>query len=84
MLKHLELTNPASCLNKAAADEPIFVLRAKDPRAAMAVRHWVTMAFGVHEPDKLAEAEALAQQMEDWRRRKVVEAAPGLPKASQS
>ena len=73
MLKHRELTDPKSCLNKAAPDEPIFVLRAKDARAAMAVRHWATMAHGLHEPEKLQEAEALAQQMDDWRKRNVPE-----------
>jgi hypothetical protein len=31
MIKNLELTNPDSCLNKAADDEMVFVLRAKDP-----------------------------------------------------
>ncbi|MDZ7735921.1 MAG: hypothetical protein U5P41_07330 [Gammaproteobacteria bacterium] len=31
------INNPGSCLNKAAADEPVFVLRAKDPLAAAIV-----------------------------------------------
>ena len=66
MLKKDELLHPKSCLNKAGADEPLFVLRAKDVLAPMAIRHWATMATGVHEPEKLAEAEALAKRMEDW------------------
>ena len=69
MLKKLELSTPKSCLNKAATDEPIFVLRAKDPLAAMTVRHWITMSEGLHESAKLEEAHKLAAMMEDWRKR---------------
>lgn len=69
MLKKLELSTPTSCLNKAAPDEPVFVLRAKDALAAMTVRHWITMADGVHEPAKLEEARKLAEVMESWRSR---------------
>ena len=71
MLKKLELATPKSCLNKPAADEPIFVLRAKDALAAMTVRHWATMAEGEHEADKLDEARKLADAMDDWRMRNV-------------
>lgn len=67
MKKVDELKTPTSCLNKAAADEPIFVLRAKDALAAMAVRHWATMAEGTHESDKLEEARQLADKMDEWR-----------------
>jgi len=75
MLKKDELKNPTSCLNKAAADEPIFVLRAKDENAAQTVRLWATMSTGFHEHAKIKEAEALAQQMDDWRKRNVALAA---------
>ena len=67
MLKKLELFTATSCLNKAASDEPVFVLRAKDKLAPMTVRHWATMAEGRQEPAKLAEALQLADQMEAWR-----------------
>lgn len=40
MLKRDELTNPESCLNKAADNEPVFVLRANDENAAPAVAAW--------------------------------------------
>lgn len=69
MQKRFELSTPTSCLNKAAPDEPVFVLRAKDLFAAMTVRHWATMAQGSHESSKIDEALALAGQMEDWRKR---------------
>jgi hypothetical protein len=66
MIKNLELLQPGSCLNKAAPDEPIFVLRAKDTLAPQTIRHWATMAFGIHEKEKIADAELLASAMEDW------------------
>lgn len=79
MLKQLELSNPKSCLNKARADEPVFVLRAKDRLAAMTVRHWIAMSEGLHEPDKLEEAEELAQKMEEWRAENDPEVAAPYP-----
>lgn len=77
-LKHIELANPASCLNKAAHDEPVFVLRANDPLAAQAVRLWAAMAIGGahHEPGKVQNALKLAEEMEQWRRGNVAEPAP--------
>lgn len=54
MIKATELSSPSSCLNKAAPDEPLFVLRAKDPVASMAIRHWATMARGYHEDEKIS------------------------------
>lgn len=40
MIKSDELSNMNSCLNKAYQDEPIFVLRAKDPIAPMIIHLW--------------------------------------------
>lgn len=40
MLKSLELATQTSCLNRAADDEPIFVLRANDENAPGAVIGW--------------------------------------------
>lgn len=85
MLKAEELRNPNSCLNKAEADEPIFVLRAKDLCAAQTVRLWATMAGGAtgcHEKAKIEEALALADQMVSWRARRFPEASlPVIDKA---
>lgn len=67
MLKRDELRTPTSCLSKAAPDEPIFVLRAKDPLAAQVVRLWADMADGIHEKDKTNEARQLAGAMDYWR-----------------
>lgn len=74
MLKADELRSPRSCINKAAPDEPVFVLRANDPLAAQTVRLWATMAHGVHEDEKRDEAMHLANMMDDWQSR--------LPKAA--
>lgn len=41
MLKREELTDPKSCLNKAADDEMLFVILGRDPAACAAVRAWV-------------------------------------------
>jgi hypothetical protein len=71
MLKQAELITPTSCLNKAAADEPIFVLRAKDIAAPMTLRHWAAMSNGIHEKSKIEEALRLATEMEDWHARNV-------------
>lgn len=68
MLKRDELKDPKSCLNKAADDEPIFVIRANDPLARKVVQHWAALALerGLHE-DKIDAAFRFANTMEAWR-----------------
>lgn len=70
MRKIDEIEQPTSCLNKARAEEPLFVLRAKDPEAPDTVRTWANNARtrGTHEPEKIAEAFAAAEAMETYRR----------------
>jgi hypothetical protein len=77
MRKQDELKGP-SCLTRAADDEPIFVLRAHDELASMAVRQW---AFAYRKKNtregsrdmtpkqqaKYREAMALATEMDLWR-----------------
>ncbi len=77
MLKADELTNPLSCINKAAPDEPVFVLRGKDPCAAYAVRMWANIAAhgSQHEPEKIAAARAWADIMEAYAREQTRKAA---------
>lgn len=76
MLKAQLLLDPKSCLNKASADEPVFVLRANDPAAPQAVRLWADMAEGgsLHSPEKIAGARNAADEMEAWQRKKYPEA----------
>ena len=52
-------------------DEPVFVLRAKDPIAPMAVRMWALMSalLHAHEDRKIAGAHDVARDMTVWRAR---------------
>jgi len=77
MRKSDELAASGSCLNRAASDEPIFVLRANDETAPGIVREWARRYLGEKLAEgqptsaqalKYAEAMELAGQMEDWRR----------------
>lgn len=75
-LKEVELANPISCINRAANDEPIFVLRANDANAAGTVREWARRymnekggnetAMTSAQRAKYYEALALAEDMEAW------------------
>ncbi len=69
MRKRDELANPESTLNRAAQEEPLFVIRAKDKLSASMVRQWAEAAAmtGAHEPEKIQEARELAEIMESWR-----------------
>lgn len=71
MLKRDEIANPNSCLNKAADDEPIFVIRAQDLSSGNLVRKWADAAetYGAS-AGKVAEARALADLMDVWPTRK--------------
>ncbi len=56
-----------SCYEKAAPDEPIFVLRAQDMLAPEIVREWAYRAAVEGSPrEKVDEARRLADRMEDW------------------
>lgn len=72
MIKRDELSNPASCLNKAGDDEPLFVLRAKDSEAPDAIADWINrrVAKGMneHNDPKMKEAYRLRLAMIAWRR----------------
>jgi hypothetical protein len=59
-----------SCLEKAAPDEPIFVLRAKDKLAPVVVKIWSLLGATWGVPyEKTSEARDCAQAMEDWQKR---------------
>jgi len=69
--KTFELTDPTSTLNKAFADEPIFILRAQDLTADGLVEQWANRAEKRGCPkDKCDEARRIAQAMRDWPVRK--------------
>ncbi len=77
--KQENLTDPNSCLGKAADDEPIFVLRARDPIAAHIVREWAKLAetYDLHESEKISRARDVADAMGVWRAAQ--ELPPGAP-----
>lgn len=56
-----------SCYNKAAMDEPLFVLRAQDILAPELVREWAHRAKAKGTPQtKVDEALQLADRMVEW------------------
>jgi hypothetical protein len=72
LIKSQEISDPRSCLNKAADDEPVFVLRAHDVIAPVIVDEWANMAESMGTPrEKVTEARVLASIMRSWRDRKV-------------
>jgi hypothetical protein len=68
MTKKEELENPNSCFNKALDDEPIFVIRAKDPIGAFIVQQWIDRAIkrGLH-ANRVDAAIDVASSCLDWR-----------------
>lgn len=82
-LPHLPIENGPSCLLRSQPDEPVFVLCARDPVAAITVRDWadyrehrmLNRATGpahmspewTREDNKIKEARQLADQMDAWK-----------------
>jgi hypothetical protein len=62
---------PGSCLAKAADDEWVFVLRAQDMSAPMAIRSWLEWNRRTLSPEKIAHAEQCIREMEAWPTRKL-------------
>ena len=65
------------CYGKAADDEPLFVLRAKDPAAPAAIQAWIVarLACGVSkdgEIERLKEAMQCVHAMSVWHHQNVV------------
>lgn len=58
------------CLVKAKEDEPVFVLRAKDPTAPKTIVNWCALNYGIQPEDKLEDAMSIAQDMEMYRNEK--------------
>ncbi len=56
----------SQCLQKAGDEEPIFVLRAKDPTAPSTIRKWVADNEGIQPAEKLKQALELALEMDGW------------------
>jgi cytochrome oxidase assembly protein ShyY1 len=62
--------NGIGCLGRSAADEPVFVLVARDKASSMVVRDWADMAekLGAGR-DKTWGAREQADRMQEWRER---------------
>lgn len=54
------------CYEKADPDEPMFVLLGRDPNAPILVRMWAQMREDREGRDKIQEALACADAMEEW------------------
>lgn len=63
--------DPNSCLNRAAPDEPLFLLRAHDIASSNTVRSWIKerLATGKNNPGdpQILDAERIAAEMDAWR-----------------
>lgn len=70
MLKRDEIADPKSCLNKAAGDEPLFVLRAQDVTAPRTIETWLRLNPQLPEA-KYQEAVACIDAMRHWHSRKL-------------
>jgi hypothetical protein len=80
MTKQENIDNPNSCWNKAADDEPIFILKASDQLAPALVEEWAnryaqlkTQNVNSMTPEqarKYEEALQVAMSMEAWRDQK--------------
>ena len=71
MIKVLELQDPDSCLNKARADEWLFILLGRDPAAPAAIRAWVVervrLGKNASGDAQISEALDCARSMEEER-----------------
>jgi hypothetical protein len=72
MRKSDELADPTSCLNKAADDEPVFVIRAKDVCAVATILAWINYRIesGKNRPgdSEMREAYQWCNMVAQWRR----------------
>ncbi|HET6207810.1 MAG TPA: hypothetical protein VFD98_13435 [Terracidiphilus sp.] len=62
-----------TCIQKAADDEPLFVLRAQDQSSPSVVMFWIACNFPNAPEDKLREAFDLALSMRKWPNRKAAD-----------
>jgi hypothetical protein len=76
MTKADELSNPQSCLNRSADDEPLFVICGRDQLSSDAVRDWairfrdMRMDLGTWDAtaqEKYKDAVECARRMANWR-----------------
>lgn len=61
------LRDPMSHLNRAGPNEPVFVLRVRDPNAAQTIRLWAVMSSDAQPVEKIEGAFTVAAEFEKWR-----------------
>ena len=81
MRKSEETSNPESCLNKTAPEEPLFVLRANDELAPYIVRDWAVRyrvaksrqpgGITPEQQAKYEEALEIVRDMQTWQHAKL-------------
>lgn len=75
MIKRDEIANPNSCLNKAADDEMLFVLREKDEAMAATIEFWANerlkLGLNWESDSKITEARATAYNLRNKPRAKI-------------
>jgi len=83
MLKSDELRLPSSCLNRARADEPIFVLLGRDIAAPTAIRAWcharIQLGKNAEDDEQIREARDLALAIELLQRAAAAAPDPSKP-----
>jgi hypothetical protein len=62
-----------SCWEKAAPDEPLFVLRAQDVTAPDVIEFWISLNPQIQFTPKGYEAQELANAMRQWQNRKLAD-----------
>lgn len=62
-----------SCLQKAADNEPIFVLRAQDMSSPKVILHWIAKNFENISDERALEAFNQALTMRKWPKRKTAD-----------
>ncbi len=66
MIKRQEISDPTSCLNKAADDEPVFVFRAQDQTAPWVIEQWLDVNWDNLSEGKREHARACIAAMRAW------------------
>jgi hypothetical protein len=66
MLKKQEVEKEDSVWNNTADDEPVFIICGRDPLAVDTIRTWCRLAQGVHESEKIQQAEEMATWMQEY------------------
>lgn len=78
MTKRELLADPNSCWNRAADDEPVFVLLGRDVAAPVAISAWIARRLNrgnKYGDAQLLDAEAVADAMVAWQKAREIEAA---------